>query len=447
MTTSTVPTSGAGDGSAPRAAPRVRMLDQPLTEPGILFLIVTALMSIGVMMVYSASRPVVAAGDSYYVTRELIFVPTALVALVVGMFIPYRWLNHRLAAVGLLVLTIGLCASVMKLGEEINGARRWFSLPLGVMRISFQPSELAKFTMVIFMAWFFSRKASQPRSFVRGFLPAMGLIGLVVGLIAREDFGTGALVGLVSVGMCLIAGWRWWFPLLVIGPGLMGGYIAVMQKPFRLERLKVWLDPWQYYDGHGWHVCQSLMALGSGGFFGVGLGGGVQKSFIPENTTDFIFAVLCEEMGVLGGVLVIGLFGVFIWRAGRVVARAPYRFGFLLASGIMMTIGLQAVLNIGVVTSALPAKGISLPFISYGGSGLVMMGLAVGLLASVARAGVRAGKAAPAAAESQPSAVAQSVESSAAQPLVYRPASSGSAEAGPAEDAAAGQGSREPPAA
>jgi len=415
MTTSTLST-----GDPARAAPTVRPLDRPLTEPSLIFLIVVALMTIGVMAVYSASRSVVLDGDSYFFTKHVIFVPIAVAALLVGMFVPLGWLNRRWVAVGLLMMSVGLCAAVLVLGEEHNHARRWFSLPMGPMRVSFQPSELAKLIMVIFMAWMFSRKASQPRSFVRGFLPALGIIGAVVFLIAREDFGTGALVGLVAVGMCLIAGWRWWFPMLVVGPAAVGGYIAIMQKPFRLERLRVWLDPWQYYDGHGWHVCQSLMALGSGGFFGVGLGAGVQKMYLPENTTDFIFAVLCEEMGLAGGLLVIGLFGVFIWRAGKVVSRAPDRFAFLLAAGIMMTIGLQAVLNIGVVTSALPAKGISLPFISYGGSGLVMMSFAAGLLAAVARAGVRAGAQAGAgsptrAFEPPPAPVARP------QPLVYRP--------------------------
>jgi len=170
-------------------------------------------------------------------------------------------------------------------------------------------------------------------------------------------------------------------------------------------RIEMWLDPWKYFDGKGWHVCQSLMGIGSGGLTGVGLGAGIQKLYIPEVTTDFIFAAICEEMGMLGGLLVLGLFGVFIWRAGRVVRNAPDRFSFLMASGILLTIGLQAAINMGVVTGALPAKGISLPFISYGGSGLVMMSFAAGLLIAVARA--RA---------SQPETVAAP-----SQPLVYVP--------------------------
>ena len=235
------------------------------------------------------------------------------------------------------------------------------------------------------LAWFYRRLESDPRSFWRGFLPAVAAIGLVSVLIVKEDFGTGALVGSVAMLLCLIAGWRWWFPLLLVVPGIAGFYSPCGWCRSGMQRLKVWFDPWQYFNGAGWHVCQSLMGIGSGGLTGTGFGAGTQKLYIPENTTDFIFAVICEEMGLLGGLLVIGLFAVFIWRAGKVVQRAPDRFGFLLAAGIMLTVAVQAILNIGVVTGALPAKGISLPFISYGGSGLVMMSFAVGLLASVAR--------------------------------------------------------------
>jgi len=177
--------------------------------------------------------------------------------------------------------------------------------------------------------------------------------------------------------------------VLLAAPAAVGFYVTVVRVSYRCERILVWLDPWARYNDAGWHICQSLMAIGSGGLLGLGPGAGIQKHYIPESTTDFIFAVLCEEMGILGGILVIGLFGVLVWRGGRIVRRAPDRFGFLLASGILLVIALQAMMNIGVVTGALPAKGISLPLVSYGGSGLAMMGFAAGLLASVGRAGER----------------------------------------------------------
>jgi cell division protein FtsW len=383
-----IPEGGAagtqrGRASRPRRVPvaAARRRGRECTEPVILALVVMALMAVGLLMVYSASRSVQVNEDEYFLVKHLMFLPIALGAMAGGAYLPHRWLNRRGMALAVLGLAVGLLAAVLVVGLERNGARRW----LGFMGFSFQPSEYAKFALVIFLAWFFGRPQAEPRSLWRGFLPALLVIGAVSGLIVKEDFGTGALVGLVAVLLCLIAGWRWWFPLLMIVPGVLGFLEFVWMVDFRRRRLEVWLDPWQYFDGKGWHVCQSLLGIGSGGLWGVGLGAGIQKLYIPENTTDFIFAVICEEMGLLGALLVLGLFGVFVWRAGRIVRDAPDRFSFLLATGILLVIGLQAVMNIGVVTSALPAKGISLPFISYGGSGLVMMSFAVGLLMSVAR--------------------------------------------------------------
>jgi len=419
---------GAKPGETPRL-PATARRDRALTEPVVLFLVVLALMTIGILMVYSASRKAYVAGDTWYFTKHLMFVPIAIGAMVLASWMPYGRLNRRWIALGVFGATVALLAAVLVFGIERGGARRWFEIPLGSLRLSLQPSEFAKLGLVLFLAWFFAqprgdppfdriravneverqhtasrwrwlawikrRLVADPRSLLKGFLPAMMAIGLVGVLIVKEDFGTAALVGLVATALALIAGWRWWFPLLVAVPGALGFYFTVVQVPYRMERLKVWWDPWQYIDGAGWHVCQSLMGIGSGGVAGTGLGAGTQKLYIPENTTDFIFAVICEEMGVLGGLLVLGLFGVFVWRAGRVVRSAPDRFGFLLASGILLVIGLQACLNMGVVTGALPAKGISLPFISYGGSGLVMMSFAAGLLISVARASAAARQSQP----------------------------------------------------
>ena len=410
-------------GQSPAAPLDAKRQDAPLTEPLILFLVVASLMTIGILMVYSASRTASPGGDTWYFAKHLVFVPVALAAMAFGASVPYGRLNRRWIAYLVLGSAVVLLALVLVLGEERNHARRWFSLPLGPLRLSFQPSEYAKFALVIFLAWFFSRPCApsggwlsrlkfltwyfrrpqgDPCSLLTGFLPPIIVIGIVGVLIVKEDFGTAALVGLVAMLLCVVAGWRWWYPLLLIVPGLAGLYRFVWMVDYRRERLEIWMDPWKYFDGKGWHVCQSLMGIGSGDFFGAGLGAGIQKLYIPEITTDFIFAAICEEMGLLGGLLVIGLFGVLIWRAGRIVSRAPDRFGFLLASGILLVIGLQAVLNMGVVTGALPAKGISLPFISYGGSCLVMMSFAVGLLISISRGRGAASQPQPAAAASGP---------------------------------------------
>jgi len=380
--------------------------DRPCSEPVVLGLIVLALMSVGILMVFSASRSATAAGDTWFFFKHIIFVPVAIGAMVAGAYFPYRRLNGFWPAVGIILLAVALLGLVLVFGVERNHARRWFELVLGPIRISFQPSEFAKFAVVIFFAWFFGRHPApsgwfveyrrlnwlyrmlqgEARSFWRGFVPALLLIGAVCCLIAKEDFGTAALLGGVAVLVCLIAGWRWWFTLFLILPASAGFYWFVWLVDYRRERLEVWWDPWQHFTGKGWHICQSLMGIGSGGLTGVGLGAGIQKLYIPEVTTDFIFAAICEEMGMLGGLLVLGLFGALVWRAVRVVRTAPDRFSFLLASGILLTIGLQAAMNIGVVTGALPAKGISLPFISYGGSGLVLTSFAAGLLIAIARA-------------------------------------------------------------
>ena len=394
--------------------------DRPCSEPFALGLVVLALMSVGVLMVYSASRSATLTRDSWFFVKHLMFVPAAIGAMLAGAYFPYRRLNSFWPAVLIITLAVALCGSVLVFGAERNHARRWFEIGFGAFRISLQPSELAKLAMVIFLAWFFSPRPApagrfatsrlwgwayrtlhgEPHSLWRGFVPALLLIGVVCALIAKEDFGTAALIGAVAVGVCLIAGWRWWYTLILILPATAGFWWFVWLVPYRRIRIEMWLDPWKYFDGKGWHVCQSLMGIGSGGLTGVGLGAGIQKLYIPEVTTDFIFAAICEEMGMLGGLLVLGLFGVLIWRAGRVVRNAPDRFSFLMASGILLTIGLQAAINIGVVTGALPAKGISLPFISYGGSGLVMMSFAAGLLIAVARA--RASQPETAAAPSHP---------------------------------------------
>ena len=359
---------------------------RPLSEAHILFLVVLALVTVGVMMVYSASQTTEPGTANPHFPRQAYFAVVGLVAFVLGAIFPYRWLSRWPVAVGVLLAAVGLLVLVLFIGMGRGGVRRFLNLPMG---LHFQPSEFAKFAVVIFLAWWFSRRSARPASLLGGFLVPMGVLALVAVLIVKADFGTAALIGAVAVLLCLIAGWRRWYPLLLAAPAVAGFYAAVWLVPYRRERMEVWLDPWKHAQDAGWHVCQSLMAIGRGGLLGVGPGAGIQKLYIPENTTDFIFAVLCEEMGILGGILVIGLFAVLVWRGGKVIRRAPDRFGFLLASGILLVIALQAAMNIGVVTSALPAKGISLPFVSYGGSGLVMMSFAAGLLASVARAGER----------------------------------------------------------
>lgn len=380
---------------------RFRGAGQAWREPAVLILAVLALMTMGVIMVFSASRCVDASVDGYYFERHLMFLPIALGALAATALFPYERLNRRWLVLAVMVSTVALLALVLVFGQEHNNARRWFSVSVGGISISFQPSEFAKIGLIVFLAWYFARPKGDPKHLGWGFALPMVLTGLVCGLIAKEDFGTAVLIGTVALVLCAIAGCRLRH-FLLLAPFMGGAFWGFLWRvPYRKERLLAFLDPWQHQDGAGWHVVQGLMAIGRGGLEGVGLGAGVQKYYVPENATDFVFTVICEEGGILGGILVLGLFGVFVWRAGRIVRRAPDRFGFLLACGMLLVVGLQAIMNIGVVTASLPAKGIGLPFISYGGSGLVMMSVAAGLLASVARGAGRA-------------------ERDRARPLVYR---------------------------
>jgi len=434
-------------------APTARF-DRPVSEPWVFVILVLALTALGIVMVYSAGQGVSAKADNFYFTRHLMFVPVALAALTLGVWFPYQRLNRRWVAWAILGLTVLVLALVLVpgIGAMKNGARRWFTLPFWP-HISIQPSEFAKVALVIFLSWFLARPDHHPRDFRRGFLPAMAAIGLVCALIAKEDLGTAVLIGTVGTLLVIIAGCRWFYLAPVLPVAGAGAYVAVVMAPFRVERLLAFLNPWEHMDKAGWHVVQSLLAIGRGGLFGVGLGAGVQKfGYLPEDTTDFIFAALCEEMGLLGGILVIGVFAVFVWRGARVVRKAPDSFGFLLASGLLLMIALQAIMNIGVVSGALPCKGIGLPFLSYGGTGLVVMSLAAGLLASVARGAERAA-ASPKPAEDSPKAAsaeapvapATAAVATAAGPLVMIPAAVRTATAEPQAPEAAPEAKQDEP--
>ncbi|HUS44714.1 MAG TPA: putative peptidoglycan glycosyltransferase FtsW [Phycisphaerae bacterium] len=364
-----------------------RRAGRPPGEASVLAAVVVALMAIGVLVVYSASRTVDPSEDGYYFTRHLMFLPVALAAMVLAAWLPWRWLNSRWVALAAMVVAVGALVPLFILSFTTASPMRWYRFGVGGLRFSLQPSEFAKVALVIFLAWYYGRERTDPRRFGRGFLLPMVVIGFVCILIAKEDFGTAALIGAVATLVCLIAGCRLWYFFTMIPPAAFGFWLFVYRVPYRWDRIVAFLDPWAHQDGAGWHIVQSLMAIGRGGWFGVGLGAGIQKFYLPQCANDFIFAVLVEEMGILGGILVLGLFGALVWRGGRIIRNAPERFAFLLASGLLLMIGLQAVMNIGVVTGALPAKGIGLPFISYGGSGLVVMSLAVGLLGSIARGG------------------------------------------------------------
>lgn len=365
-------------------------------DPWILFL-VASLMTLGVVMVYSASVPI--DGPPFNIheiwsspLRQGIFVAAAFVAMIVAAQIDFRlyawerkgefWVPSML-----LLVTVGLLAAVLVPGVGVvqKGAARAIGLPGGM---SFQPSELAKLTFCIWLAAFLTRPGAEPRSFRRGFLPALIVGGTVIGLVGKEDFGTAGLMGIVMGALLLVGGSRWRHLGAVALLGISGAALLVLDpdKRYRLERLYTWASDSADTRGDAYQVTQSLYAIAGGGWFGRGLGASIRKyDYLPQRNNDFIFSIVCEELGVVGGLFVVFLFLCLLLRGWYVASKALTPFGRLLAIGITLTLCVQAAMNIAVVTNFIPTKGISLPFVSEGGSGVLFLGLAAGVLAAVGR--------------------------------------------------------------
>lgn len=360
-------------------------------------MVVLFLMAMGAVMVFSAGASLSYEFElrrfyDYPSLRQIAFFPVAVVAMFVASATNYafwrcrdKW--HQWPTLWVLAITVVLLGLVLvpSIGTEMYGARRWLRIPLGPVSISSQPSELAKWAMVFFMASACARLGPDIRRFWARFLPMCVLIAVICGLIVVQDLGTAVFIGLVSFLMLIIAGAKWWHVLMPVPFGLAGFAAALFQAPHRIERVLAFLYPDRYSDSSAYQANQSLIALGSGGILGKGLGQGTCKyGHLPEDTTDFIFAIVGEELGLLGTLGLILLFLLFVCLGLLVVMRCRDRFGRLLAAGIVLTVGVQAALNIGVVTVVLPTKGISLPFISAGGTSMLLSSAAVGILISIA---------------------------------------------------------------
>ena len=288
---------------------------------------------------------------------------------------PVTWLLAATVLLNTLVLMPGI-------GIEKNGARRW--LPIGVTQL--QPSELAKWAVVIFLAWWLTRRASAVEKFWRGFVPALFPVAAVCLLIVVQDFGTAALIAICALTMLLAGRTKLWHLAAVIPPALAAAAWFVMSKEYRWKRMTAFLDPWANPEREGYHMIQSLLSFSTGGVPGKGLGNGIQKlGYLPEDTTDFIFAVVCEELGLFGALLTVALYLGVLYVAWHVVKQKRDDFGRLLAFGVGSMVGLQATINIAVATVSVPTKGLSLPLVSAGGSGLVITCAALGLLYSISR--------------------------------------------------------------
>jgi len=342
------------------------------------------LLAIGAVMVQSAGMTVLAPGTMTDIGthRAVLLALLAILAWMVGRFLPQSWMRSPAIAIsGLSVAVILLLlVFVPGLGREVNGARRWLSLgPLG-----FQPSEVAKWSLVIFLAWYAVKRHQELGTWTRGLLPAMAITALICGLVILEDLGTAIMIGCVAMLILLAAGSRLKH-LLLLGTGALGIVIlAIRAEPYRIARLHAFLDPWADPGGNGYHVIQSLKALTAGGVGGHGLGSGLQKfGYLPEDTTDFIFAIIVEELGLLGCLLVTGLFTGLVYAGWSIVQQTRAPHAQLLALGITATISIQGLVNLLVVTGLAPTTGIALPLVSSGGTGWILTAFMLGCLAGL----------------------------------------------------------------
>ena len=370
--------------------------DNPL--PRCIEMVVITLMALGTAFVFSASANISRNIDlqRFYdsqALRQILFFPLAVLLMYAVSLFNYRrfsladgWL--KTPATYLLVLSIALLILVLfpQFGTEINRARRWLRISIGPVLISFQPSELAKWSLILFLAVFCDKFSDSLKLYWKRFIPPCLVIAVVVGLIITEDFGTAAFISILSFLILIIAGVKWLHILTLLPAGTFAFFVALITSPTRIQRIKAFLSPDQWAGSIAYQANQSLIALSSGGIWGKGLGRGICKyGHLPEDTTDFIFAIIGEELGFVGTAAVILMFVIFVWLGILVVIRCRDRFGQLLAGAIVLAIGIQAVLNIGVVTVVLPTKGIPLPFVSAGGTSMLLSAAAVGVLLNIAR--------------------------------------------------------------
>lgn len=356
-------------------------------HPAILLAITVAtLVLLGLVMILSASS--VSAFADYgspflYFKKQLLWAAIGVAGYIFFARYDYKKLKGR-GVLALGVAMLMLCAVLVPgVGISVGGSARW----IGAGPFSFQPSEFAKFALILFAAEVFARRRESSLRLLANtalpLVPAMGALALLVML--QPDMGTTMILGIIAFGVMFVAG----APLKFIAPlGIAGASLAVfgaLAEPYRRARVTAFLDPWKDPLNTGYQTIQSLIALGSGGWFGVGLGASRQKwSYIPNSHTDFIFAILGEEMGLVGTLTVLGLFAFLIYLGVRVARAAPDRYGMLLASGVTLWIGAQALINMGAVTAAAPITGVPLPLVSFGGSSLVISLMAMGVLTNIA---------------------------------------------------------------
>jgi cell division protein FtsW len=347
----------------------------------ILLFAVLALVGIGIVMVYSTSA--IIAGDRfgdpyYFLKRQVLYAAVGFVLMLIMMFFPYEILKRFAYPILIFSVLLLMVVLVPGIGHRSGGAMRW----LKIQSFSFQPSEFAKLGLVIFLAYLLAKKEERIRSFSFGFLPPVLLSGLVIALVMKEpDFGAAFFLTAMVFLLLFIGGTR---VIYIAGSFLVAipvAYALLMNVGYRYKRLMSFIRPWEDPRGASFQIIQSFLSFGSGGLFGLGLGEGRQKLFfLPAPHTDFIFSVIGEELGLVGATVVVLLFFIVTLRGIQIGLSLEDRFGVYLALGITLMISLQAVINMGVVLGLLPTKGLTLPFISYGGTSLIANLTAVGIL-------------------------------------------------------------------
>jgi len=370
------PTSRADTG---REVVIVTSVDRPF------LIILLILVCIGTAMIFSASYAYAKKyfdGDSYYfISRQLIWVAVSMAVLFLTSRLKYTF-YERWAPV-LCLGALALLALVPIIGYTVKGAKRW----IGISGLSIQPSELVKIAVVIFVAWYSVKFSQYMHTFSRGMLPSLLYLAPICLLLYKQPHLSAMVIITLLVFIMLFLGGANKIQLAIIGLLGAAGLLGVMMLTSHgKSRIEVWLHPENYLKDEGWQPYQSKLAIGSGGLWGVGLGNSTQKHlYLPEPQNDYIFAILCEELGFVFAVAVILLFMLLIWRGFYIARNAPKRFAALLAMGLTIHIGLQVFLNIAVVTNSIPATGVSLPFFSYGGSSLVVQMAEMGIILNISK--------------------------------------------------------------
>ena len=320
--------------------------------------------------------------DAYYfLKRQMLSACLGASVMFVISRLDYRYLEKYTYFIMGITFLMLIALMVPGIGKEVGGARRW--LMLG--GFTFQPSELAKFALVLFIAKSLVKRSDQLKNFAYGYLPKLIVLGFfIVPILFQPDLGTATIICLVTFTMLMIAGLRSKFLVYSVLAVVPLFVVAIINAEYRMRRIVAFLNPWEHQSNEGFQIVQSFYAFGRGGLFGTGIGGSSQKLFyLPEAHTDFIFSVIGEELGFVGALIIVLLFSILIWRGFTIAYRAKDPFGTHLAIGLTLLIGIQAFMNMGIAVGLLPTKGMTLPFISMGGSSLIVLMLSIGVLLNI----------------------------------------------------------------